>query len=190
MRQRDTREKTRLQTHALIPHPSAPQSAVRAITARITPDGDWLRLRWRIEGAQALVVPPFAGKGRAEGLWQTTCFELFLQVPGEQGYTELNLSPSDRWNAYDFTGYREGMVERAFPREPACTLRKGEALAIFDAAVPASALPPAPWRLNMTAVIEEQGGVKSYWAIAHPPGKPDFHDPACFTSALAPPTAP
>jgi hypothetical protein len=158
---------------------------VRAITGRITPDGDWLRLRWRVEGAQALVVPPFAGKGRADGLWQTTCFELFLQVPGESGYTELNLSPSERWNAYDFASYREGMSERAFPREPACTMRKGEALAIFDAAVPASALPTVPWRLNMTAVIEEEGGVKSYWALAHPDAKLDFHDPACFVGELA-----
>ena len=130
-------------------------------------------------------MPPFAGKGRADGLWQTTCFELFLQVPGESGYTELNLSPSERWNAYDFASYREGMSERAFPREPACTMRKGEALAIFDAAVPASVLPAAPWRLNMTAVIEEEGGVKSYWALAHPDAKPDFHDPACFVGELA-----
>lgn len=174
-----------MQTHSLVPHPAYPPSAVRAITARITPDGDWLRLRWRIEGAHMLVVPPFAGKGRADGLWQTTCFELFVQVPGEDGYSELNLSPSERWNAYDFTGYRTGMAERMFPREPACTMRKGEALAIFDAAVPAVALPSAPWRLNMTAVVEEQGGVKSYWALAHPADKPDFHDPACFTATLA-----
>jgi hypothetical protein len=174
-----------LQTHSLVAHPSFRPAEVRAITARITPDGDWLRLRWRIEGARKLVVPPFAGRGRTDGLWQTTCFELFLQVPGEPGYTELNLSPSERWNAYDFAAYREGMSARAFPREPSCTMRQGEALAIFDAAVPASALPPAPWRLNMTAVIEEEGGTKSFWALAHPEGQPDFHDAACFKGMLA-----
>lgn len=174
-----------MQTHSLVAHPDFPAAAVRAITARITPDGDWLRLRWRIEGAHTLVVPPFAGKGRADGLWQTTCFELFLQVPGKAGYTELNLSPSERWNAYDFTAYRDGMAERPFPREPACAMRKGESLAIFDAAVPASALPATPWRLNLTAVIEERGGTKSFWALAHPPGPPDFHDAACFAGELA-----
>lgn len=177
------------QTFTLVAHPTAPPRTVRAITARITPDGAWLRLRWRIEGAQHLVVPSFAGKGRADGLWQTTCFELFLQAPGEAGYIELNLSPSERWNAYDFSGYREGMSERRVPHEPSCTMRKGEALAIFDAAVPSAALPPppptAPWRLNMTAVIEEEGGQKSYWALAHPDGPPDFHDPACFVGTLA-----
>ena len=138
-----------------------------------------------MEGAQRLVSPPFAGKGRADGLWQTTCFELFVQVPGQPGYIELNLSPSERWNAYDFIAYREGMSERTFPREPVCAMRKGEALAIFDAAVPAPALPAAPWRLNMAAVIEEEGGAKSYWALAHPDGSPDFHDAACFVGAAA-----
>jgi hypothetical protein len=158
---------------------------VRAVTARLTPDGEWLRLRWRIDGAQRLVVPAFAGKGRADDLWRTTCFELFLRAPGTSGYTELNLSPSERWNAYDFAAYREGMSEHAFPREPSCTMRKGEAMAIFDAAVPATALPSFPWHYAMTAVIEEEGGVKSFWALRHGAGQPDFHDATCFIGDLA-----
>jgi len=62
-------------------------------------------------------------------------------------------------------------------------------MTIFDAALPLSALPPRPWQLAMTAVIEEQGGRKSYWAMAHPAGAPDFHDPACFTGLVAAPGA-
>jgi hypothetical protein len=34
-------------------------------------------------------------------------------------------------------------------------------------------------------VIEEQGGGKSHWAIAHPPGQPDFHHRDCFAAELA-----
>ena len=34
---------------------------------------------------------------------------------------------------------------------------------------------PRPWRLGLAAVIEEVDGRKSYWALAHPPGKADFH---------------
>jgi len=37
-------------------------------------------------------------------------------------------------------------------------------------------------------VIEEEGGVKSYWSLAHAADAPDFHDPACFALALAAPT--
>jgi hypothetical protein len=48
-----------------------------------------------------------------------------------------------------------------------------------------SSLPrDAPWRLGLSAVIEETSGRKSYWALAHPPGKPDFHHADCFAYEL------
>jgi hypothetical protein len=162
---------------------------VRSIEARVvSADARWLRLRWRIEGAERVVFPSFAGKGRADGLWQATCFEFFLQLPGSEGYTELNLSPSERWAAYDFTSYRAGVSEHPLPHEPTCTVRVGQSMAIFDAAVPIAGLPPLPWRYGLSAVIEEEGGNLSYWAIAHPEGKPDFHAPACFVGELAAPS--
>jgi hypothetical protein len=179
-----------LQTHRLIPHPEHPPLAIGAIEARVIGlDENWLRLRWRIEGAGRLVVPPFAGKGRADGLWKTTCFEAFLKPECGGAYIELNFSPSERWAAYDFTGYREGMAEREFPREPGCTMRVGSSFAIFDAAVPRAGLPSLPCALGLSAVIEEEGGVISYWALAHPNGTPDFHHPACFAATLEPPAA-
>jgi len=158
------------------------------MTARMTGlDANWLRLRWRIEGSGRLVIPPFAGKGRADGLWQTTCFEAFLKPHGGPSYVELNLSPSERWAAYDFADRRQGMAERAFPHEPQCTMRLGSSFAIFDASIPVAGLPLLPCALGMSAVIEEEGGTRSYWALAHPPGKPDFHHPACFAATLAAP---
>ncbi len=169
----------------LLPHPACPRSQISGVEAAIIDSHpNWLTLRWRIEGAAGLAVPPFAGKGRADGLWQTTCFELFVQAGGEAGYCEFNLSPSERWAAYDFTDYREGMADREVPRDPTCTLRRGGSLVIFDAAIPRGALPALPWRFGLSAVIEEQGAMKSYWALAHPPEKPDFHDPACFAGVL------
>src|SRR5690349_14172779 len=96
----------------LLYHSACPPQAITAVTARVVERGEaWLRVRWRIEGSQLLAVPPFAGKGRADELWQTTCFELFLKPAGGSGYVELNLSPSERWNAYDFEAYRWGMDE-------------------------------------------------------------------------------
>ncbi|WP_188821042.1 DOMON-like domain-containing protein [Novosphingobium indicum] len=174
----------------LISHPAHPPSAVRSIEARLVSfDASWLRVRWKIMGCGKLVVPAFAGKGRADELWKTTCFELFLQAPNDAGYIEINLSPSERWNVYDFSGRREGMIERPMPREPDCTIRLGTDMAIFDAAIPATGLPPAPLKAGFTAVIEEQGGVKSYWAVMHNADAPDFHDPACFLEEVAAPSA-
>ena len=45
----------------------------------------------------------------------------------------------------------------------------------------------AAWRLGLAAVIEETSGRKSYWALAHPPGKPDFHHPDCFAHEFSRP---
>ena len=44
-------------------------------------------------------------------------------------------------------------------------------------------------KLALSAVIEELDGTKSYWALAHPPGKPDFHHPDCFALTLGAPDA-
>jgi hypothetical protein len=169
-------------------HPANPPQNVETVTARIIgSDANWLRLRWRIEGAQELVVPPFAGRGRADALWQSTCFELFLMPDSGPAYCEFNLSPSERWAAYDFAAYRDRTADRPLERAPQGTMRVGTAFAIFDAAIPLSALPQTESRMNIAAVIEEQGGVKSYWALTHPREKPDFHDPACFLATLPAP---
>ena len=174
-----------MQTYELIPHPAHPPLQVKSVEARVIGrDADWLRLRWRVEGAQALIVPPFAGRGRADELWRTTCFELFLRPDEGQSYCEFNLSPSERWAAYDFDDYREGMRSRPSPQEPTCTIRQGSSFAIFDAAVPIAALPGEACAMGLTAVIEEMGGVKSYWALAPGGATPDFHDASCFTARL------
>lgn len=176
-----------MQTHELAPHPAYRPRAIRRVEARILSLTDsWLRVRWRIDGPEKLVLPPFAGKGRADNLWQTTCFELFMMPrDGTRGYSEFNLSPSERWAAYDFTDYREGMTQRSFPREPDCTMRTGQAMAIFDASLPRAQMPEPPCAIGLSAVLEEEGGVKSYWALAHSKAEPDFHDPSCFTAGLA-----
>lgn len=154
-------------------------------------DAHWITLRWRVEGAQRLVLPPFAGKQRADRLWEATCFELFVRPENDAAYAEFNFSPSQQWAAYDFCGYRyrEGMAERSVPRAPVCTPRRGGSVLIFDVALPVGALPALPLRFGLTAVIEEEGGAKSYWAMAHRPDRPDFHHDTCFAGRLAAATA-
>jgi hypothetical protein len=56
----------------------------------------------------------------------------------------------------------------------------------LDVILNGSLLPEAPISMSLTAVIEEQNGTKSYWALAHPPGDPNFHHPACFMATLPP----
>ncbi len=177
-------------THRLIAHPDHPPSSVRGVAAQLTVSGDdQLLLRFRVDGHEELVIPPFAGMGRADELWRTTCFELYVQGEDTTGYAEFNFSPSQRWAAYSFTDYREGMRELPMGHEPVCEISEGERFFVMDVKLSAATLPPRPWTVGLSAIIEEEGEVKSYWALAHSTGKPDFHHPACFAETIAAPGA-
>ena len=172
-------------------HPSCKSGPIREVKADIEATGSGCRARFRLTGdIGAIKVPGHAPMVREDNLWKTTCFEIFLKEPGAQSYTEWNLSPSEGWNAYNFDDYREGMRERHVPRTPDCTMRPGNAFAVFDAAIPASTISDDEQQMGITCVLEEEGGVKSFWAMKHAKDQPDFHDPACFAARLAAPTAP
>ena len=51
--------------------------------------------------------------------------------------------------------------------------------------ISADILALAPGRVSLAAVIEEDQGLVSYWALAHPPGDPNFHHADCFAARLA-----
>jgi hypothetical protein len=126
----------------------------------------------------ALVMPGVTTPSRADELWKTTCFELFLRRPGEAAYVEFNLSPSGQWAAYAFGDYRQGRSD--------LDIAAPEIGAADDRALLASvtAPGPGPWRASLSAVIEEADGTKSYWALAHRSDKPDFHHPDSFVLEL------
>jgi hypothetical protein len=42
-----------------------------------------------------------------------------------------------------------------------------------------------PLALGLSVVVEEVDGGMSYWALAHPPGRPDFHHRAGFALEVA-----
>lgn len=170
-------------THRLIAHPDSPPQAVRRVDVRWFESGERLILRYQVTGIDRLLVPPFAGKGRGEDLWQTTCFELFLKDAGG-AYREFNFSPSERWAAYRFEAYREGRSDAEAEPPPEIASSAGEHLFVLTATLDLALLGGAD-RAGLSAVIEEQGGIKSYWALAHPPAQPDFHDPACLALPLA-----
>ena len=49
------------------------------------------------------------------------------------------------------------------------------------------AMPPADDnQTRLSAIIEDTNGNRSFWALAHPPGEPDFHDAACFAAQVPP----
>lgn len=208
----------------LLPHPDSPPVGIGSVVCSVSWQGAgmWC-FDYIVDAApEGLRMPAPVSPARAHGLWERTCFELFLRQPGAENYCEFNFSPSGEWAAFGFDGNRSGMSELAVktPLVTSTDRRQFElamarhftdlgmdpesasslaAMKNGDTAQPARnyALSacledpafggPGPWVAAISAVIEEADGTKSYWALAHPPGEPDFHHPDCFVLDLPPP---
>lgn len=172
----------------LIIHPESRCDAVQRIEADIVRRPGEIALRYVVTGAiDDLRLPATRAPARADELWRHTCFEVFLRIGAGPSYAEFNFAPSTEWAAYRFSSYREGMTawELEAPRIDVDARAEGltlqSTLDLNDAAFPGDS-----WRLGLAAVIEETNGRKSYWALAHPAGRPDFHHSDCFALELAP----
>lgn len=170
--------------HELICHPDTPSAAIDRIgVAAVRPQPGVLALRYTVAGriAEVRLAPP-SEPLRTDELWQTTCFEAFVETTPGAGYFEFNLSPSTKWAGYHFSDYRSGMALAEL--SPPAIITGANATHIdIDALI---YLPPSdePWQLALTVIIEETSGAKSYWALKHPPGKPDFHHADGFVLEL------
>jgi hypothetical protein len=172
----------------LVPHPATPPSATFKVWANV----EHARALgivastniWFGVGAppQRFVIPDTREPARTEDLWQTTCFEAFLRIPGADSYREWNFAPSGEWAAYDFERHREG---RAGADVAPPYIRVEDNLTWWALGATIAVDSQAIWALGLSAILEERDGTKSYWALAHPPGdKPDFHAADCFAAKL------
>src|SRR5579871_6447317 len=129
---------------------------------------------------------------------------VFAREADAPSYCEFNFSPSGEWAAYAFDGYRSGM--RALEiASPEILVARGAAELVAKVTIgvtstsatesvrarthavlgpnsrrEAGSAGMTPLHLALSAVIEEANGRKSYWALAHPSGRPDFHHADCF----------
>ena len=172
----------------LVPHPATPPSEPFNVWANVEHAASLAAVAstniWFGVGAAAdrFIIPAQAEPERADELWQTTCFEAFLRPLGGETYSEWNFAPSGRWASYDFSGYREGMKPAEVDSAPYIRVEDNFTWWALGAtiAIPAD----TNWELGLSAVLEEKNGTKSYWALAHPGEKPDFHDAGCFAARL------
>jgi hypothetical protein len=171
-------------------HPDSQCDALKSVDVdilRCRPDR--LDLRFCVRGAiGSLLLPPPGEPGRADQLWRHTCFEAFIRASGIGPYFEFNFSPSRQWGAYSFEAYRSGMQIFDGFRTPGVEVHTNDDTCKLAAVLELSCLSrAADWYLGLSAVIEERNGRMSYWALAHPPGKPDFHHADCFALKLPAP---
>jgi hypothetical protein len=158
---------------ALRCHPGFRSSAVRSLRARVSrrPSGA-LTVSFLLDADRERLRIPSRRKPRfADALWRHTCFEVFVARKGARAYREYNFSPSGEWAAYAFASYRK----RADTKIPLA--RWNGRVATIEA--------KGRVKIGLSAVLEDKTGALSYWALRHPPGKPDFHARRAFALELA-----
>jgi hypothetical protein len=165
-------------------HPDTPCEAIQGVEVDVTRADRTLTLRYIAIGRVTRLALPAPARSEMvfADLWKHTCFEMFMMLRSG-GYLELNLSPSTQWAAYEFEGYRLHKSTARIDDPQIGAFRKRDRFEL-EAILPNLGLSNA--RLALSAVIEETNGAKSYWALRHPPGKPDFHHADSFAYELAP----
>ncbi len=163
-------------------HPFEPVPFPLTITGTVEQAGFWA-ITYQLQGdLTALSFPPQATAQRRDALWETTCLEAFIALPGSAPYWELNLSPSGAWQLYHFEGYRTGMAVET--RISDLTTQMDHTPTRFNLSVAldlnALGLAAQPLELGITAVIATTAGELSYWALHHPGPAADFHDRRSF----------
>jgi hypothetical protein len=130
-----------------------------------------------------LAIPaPVESPARKDGLWEGTCFEFFIAKRDSEAYREFNISPSGDWNVYCFTSYRQGMREEpAFSSFP-CSIggRPGSLRLSLELDLRKVGAAETDLDIGVSAVVSSLDGIKTYWALAHPGSRPDFHRRDCF----------
>jgi hypothetical protein len=174
----------------LVPHPTS-RPTVEKVEVLIWREEGSFDLDVRLFGSPLRVkLPKTDLPSRKDELWQTTCFEAFIRPRGSESYYELNLSPSGDWASYRFDSYRSGMCEAKITAQPDDDVWMEAGIrmqdATFDISGEAELDFSLGWDIGLSAVIEEIDGTKSYWALNHAAGPPDFHNPACFAHFLPP----
>jgi hypothetical protein len=174
----------------LIPHPHSPGAATGlTVEANLLQrSGSTVTVDYRVTGSlNSIVIPPPVAADFADGLWEHTCFELFVAITGEDTYHEFNFSPSGQWALFGFSEYRKAAAICASsnysPRPQLDWQTKDEQLRL-TASLDLAGLPAphesAQLDIGLSAVIEGADGAFSYWALHHAAGPPDFHQRAAF----------
>jgi hypothetical protein len=175
-----------MKSAVLTAHPSTPKDDVRSIEVRLrAEEPDVLVFQYSLVADMSHVRVPVSGAGgRADALWQHTCFEAFIAAGDAPDYHEFNFSPSLDWAIYRFSAYREGMSPAEIGRAPEISVHRGDDELELRSTVRLGHLANLRHvhhlRIALAAVIEDDNGRLSYWGLRHPPGKPDFHHPNGF----------
>ena len=177
-------------------HPDSRSFTAAQIEVEIArPRADSLVLSYIVTGKISDIrMPPVLAAARSDELWRHTCFEAFVRASSGSEYYEFNFAPSTQWAAYRFSSHRSGMRVAAEISAPPIEVQSSPDCYALQTSLELDRLSALPrrvvWHLGLSVLIEDTSGRKSYWALAHPPGKPDFHHADCFAYEFSPAVQP
>lgn len=183
----------RLHAATLLCHLQTPTKVVRGIVVHVrrSPPAT-LALTFLLDAdLERLRIPAPRPSCMTHGLWDHTCFETFIALNNTAAYHEFNFAPSGEWMVYAFSGYREFASQPDTMPAPEMVMRRSADRLELDVTLRLDTLSAAhatgSLRLALAAVIEDENGSLSYWALRHPAGKPDFHHTDAFALTLEAP---
>jgi hypothetical protein len=173
----------------LIPFP-APKIPNISITGEISLQKNIVHLHYSLSGEiENILLPPASIiPSRKDELWKATCFEFFLAIKNQPQYWEFNMSPSGDWSVYHIDAYRRiGFREETSIQPLSFEVRKGTTEISLNGLVDLHPIlqPGLILEFGITAIIQTKDGNETYWALAHPAPKADFHLRESFILELA-----
>lgn len=142
-----------------------------------------LQIRYKIELKEAsdTLTLQWPAKEKSacfrDGLWQSTCLELFYGKVNSPEYTEWNFSPAGHWACYSFSAYRQLQAKQT---ELLPVIRSGQDDDYsywLESSIPFTE--DSAVEIHIAAVLHCNDEL-TYWSLLHPADKPDFHDRRSF----------
>lgn len=119
-------------------------------------------------------------KERVIGLWEKTCFELFIKNQSGQ-YIEFNFSPTFEWNCFYFGKKGDVLGQCPSMQMPVTDILLSEDHFLHFSVIKKEYFPEGFFDnkeeldVGITAVIKDKLGSISYWALSHADNRPNFH---------------
>jgi hypothetical protein len=164
------------QSFSLIDFPNA-DPAPCTIGGHIRREGSIMHLHYELNGANSVQISAPTAPDRRYDLWEATCFEWFVGVPGAIDYWEFNMAPSGQWNCFYLADYRQGLREEDAIAALPFRVREEDNRLTLELSLDLGGLIPAnqPIEVAITTVVQAQSGALHYLALAHCGDEADFH---------------
>jgi hypothetical protein len=150
-------------------------------------EGPILKLQFEISNnVDSVLLPEMANDPkRVIGLWESTCFEIFIKNPLSDSYYEFNFSPEGHWNCFYFNNPKEKLKECTNVAFPVSAVTIAPEHYRFSIEINTESLKEGFWsskemEFGLTTIIEDEKNNLSFWAIEHHDEAPNFHNFSSF----------